>query len=166
MAGGVSDGVYTYDIPLEDGGPRVPDANDLGGTEIQDGDPPPHKGAERSADMDNVQTATLAGLARMMPTCRLWIEWSGGTPSIVAIDSMGTLVEDSMFTLDPTGGPGVLNVAWPEGTLPAQNRPPRGWPTHGTGFVYAAAGTNELDVTMRNASNSAANINFALEIFG
>lgn len=168
MAGGVDDGIYTYDIPLADGGPRVPDAEDLGGTEIQDGDPPPHKGTQRSADMDNVQTPTLAGCARMAPTCRLWVEWSGGDPAIVAVDSMGTLTpltSGSAFSFTPNAT-GDLTIAWLAGTLPAQGRKPRAWLTDDAGFSFASYAPNEIRVITSDASDTPADLNFAVEIFG
>lgn len=169
MAGGVSDGVYTYDIPVEDGGPRVPDADDLGGLEIQNGDPPPHKGAERSADMDNVQTATLAGLTRMGSTCRLWVEWSGGSPLIANVDSMGTLTpltDGSAFSFDVSHGTGNLVIEWTDGTLPPQNRKPRVWLTDDAGFAYASYGPGFVQILTSDTSNTAADLNFAVEVFG
>lgn len=166
MAGGVSDGIYTYDIPVGDGGPRVPSAEDLGGLDIQDGDPPPHKGAERSADMDNVQTATLAGTARMVPTCRLWVEWSGGSPLIANIDAMGTLVDDSAFSFDVSHGTGNLVIEWTDGTLPPQNRKPRAQLTDDAGFAYASYGPGFVQVLTSDTSNTAADLNFVVDIFG
>jgi hypothetical protein len=168
MAGGVEDGLHTYDLALAEGGPRVPDADDLGGLEIRNGDPPPTKGAQRDGDMDNVQTATLAGLARMGPTCRLWVEWSGGTPAIVAVDSMGTLTPLTSgsafeFTLNGTGD---LTIAWLNGTLPPQGRKPHAWLTDAAGFAYASYAPNEIQVLTSDASDTAADLNFAVEIFG
>jgi hypothetical protein len=168
MAGGVEDGIYTYDIPLADGGPRVPDVEDLGGTEIEDGDPPPHKGAQRSADMDNVQTPTLAGLCRMNPTCRLWIEFHGGNPTVIAVDSMGTLdplTLGTAFSFTPNAT-GDLTISWDNGTLPSQSRKPHVWLTDDAGFAYASYAPNEIEVFTFDATAAAADLNFAVDIFG
>lgn len=169
MAGGVDDGLYTYDILAADGGPRVPDASDLGGLEIQDGEPPPHKGAERSADMDNVQTATLAGCARMAPICRLWVEWSGGDPAIAAVDSMGTLTpltSGSAFSFDVSHGTGDLVISWTAGTLPPQARKPHAWLTDDPGFAYATYDVNSVQILTSDTANAPADLNFAVDIFG
>lgn len=166
MAGGVEDGIYTYDIPEADGGARVPDVEDLGGVEIQDNYPPPTKGAQRGADMDNVQTATLAGLCRMMPTCRLWVEFPAGVATVVAVDSMGSNISVSDFILDQGAGTGDLSIEWNTAILPPQNRPPRVWLTGDRGFAYATYAAGSIEVFTSDASPTAADLAFAVEIFG
>ena len=163
MAGGAADGLYTYDIPLADGGPRVPDVEDLGGVDIVNGTPPPTKGADRDADMDNVQTQTLAGLCRMTPTCRVSVEYSGNY-AVVAVDAMGTAVAAGAFSFTPNGT-GDVTMEWTAGTLPPQARKPRVYIPDAVGHGYAIAGVDEVRVYTRNESGTATNLAFIVEIF-
>ena len=163
MAGGAADGLYTYDIPLADGGPRVPDVEDLGGVDIVNGTPPPTKGADRDADMDNVQTQTLAGLCRMTPTCRVSVEYSGSY-AVVAVDAMGTAVAAGAFSFTPNGT-GDVTMEWTACTLPPQTRKPRVYIPDAVGHGYAIAGVDEVRVYTRNESGTATNLAFIVEIF-
>lgn len=163
MAGGAADGLYTYDIPLADGGPRVPDVEDLGGVDIVNGTPPPAKGADRDADMDNVQTQTMAGLCRMTPTCRVSVEYSAGY-AVVAVDAMGTAVAAGAFSFTPNGT-GDVTMEWTAGTLPPQARKPRVYIPDAVGHGYAIAGVDEVRVYTRNESGTATNLAFIVEIF-
>lgn len=163
MAGGAADGLYTYDIPLADGGPRVPDVEDLGGVDIVNGTPPPTKGADRDADMDNVQTQTMAGLCRMTPTCRVSVEYSAGY-AVVAVDAMGTAVAAGAFSFTPNGT-GDVTMEWTAGTLPPQARKPRVYIPDAVGHGYAIAGVDEVRVYTRNESGTATNLAFIVEIF-
>lgn len=162
MAGGAADGLYTYDIPLADGGPRVPDVGDLGGVDIVDGTPPPAKGADRDADMDNVQTQTMAGLCRMTAPCEVSVEYSAGYV-VVSVDSMGTAVEagDFEFTVNGTGD---VTMEWPDGTLPPQARKPKVTIPDAAGHGYGVAGVNEVRVRTRNDAGTATNLAFIVEI--
>jgi len=166
MAGGAADGIYTYDLPLVDGGPRVPDVNDLGGVQIKNGDPPPAKGAERDADMDNVQTETLAGVVRATPTCLLSVEFSAGEYVIARLVTMGTQVEAGDFTLDNSGGTGDCVITWTAGTLPPLVGKPRVTIPDGPGFGWAAAGVNTAAVTLMELNQTPADIAFEIELFG
>lgn len=165
MPGGAADGLYTYDLTVDQGGPRVPDALDLGGVEIQNGDPPPQKGAERDGDMDNVQTATLAGRERMGPMCRVHVEYTGGAHVIVAIDAMGNNVAASKFEFTPNGT-GDVTMAWEDGTLPPQGRKPRVTVVDAFGHGYATAGVNSARIYTAGATGTAANLNFEIELRG
>lgn len=168
MAGGAADGLYTYDLSTADGGPRVPDVDDLGGVEIENGDPPPHKGAERDADMDNVQTQTLTGLCRMGPFCRLWVEWDGAAYVVAAVDAMGTAVTADDFELTPIGT-GVVDIEWDDdpNPLPPLERTPRVQLTGGFGSAYAVTLTaTSFEVRIHNDAHPAAadDINFCVDL--
>jgi hypothetical protein len=165
MPGGAADGLYPYDLSADDGGPRVPDVDDLGGVEIQNGDPPPEKGAERDGDMDNVQTATMAGRERMGPMCRVHVEYTGGEHVIVAIDAMGNSVvaENFSFTANGTGD---VTMTWAEGTLPPQARKPRVTIVDAFGFGYATQGVDEATVFTADETGAAADLNFEIELRG
>jgi hypothetical protein len=163
--GGAQDGLYTYDLTLEQGGPRVPDEDDLGGVEIENGDPPPQKGAARDGDMDNVQTATMAGRERMGPMCRVHVEYSAGEHVIVAIDAMGNNVAATAFGFTPNGT-GDVTMAWDEGTLPPQNRTPVVRVVDAFGHGYATAGVDSARIYTAGATGTAANLNFEIELRG
>lgn len=169
MAGGAADGIYTYDIPLADGGPRVPDEDDLGGVQIQNGEPPPHKGAERDAAMDNVQTATLAGVARMTGTGHLSVEWDAGESEYVvaALRGMGTKVKASDFTFDNGGGVGDLVISWPAGTLPPLVGKPRVWTPDGPGYGWGTNGVNQVHLYLSELlTGNPTDTNFEIDLFG
>jgi hypothetical protein len=168
MAGGALDGKYTYDLTIEDGGPRVPDEIDLGGVQMKNGDPPPQKGAEEDADMTIVQTYTLAGLVRMAGTCRLSVEFDAIEMKyvIARVASMGTLVAADMFALDNSGGTGDVIISWNAGVLPPLVGKPRMTIPDGPGFGWASAGVNQVNVTLMLLNQTPADINFEIEFFG
>jgi len=164
--GGAQDGLYTYDLTVAQGGPRVPDEEDLGGVEIENGDPPPQKGAERDGDMDNVQTATLAGLVRTSAVlCRLHVEYSGGSYVVVALDAMGRNVAASQFT--PTvNGVGDVTWSWAAGVLPPQTRKPRVTVQGAFGHGYATFAVDSLRVFLADAAGTPTDLDFEVEIRG
>lgn len=163
---GASDDEYTYDRALADGGPYVPDVDDLGGDDIADNpqDAPQRDGTEPYDGLYNERGRNLAGVNRCIWWCTLWLEWDGAAWSIANIDSMGTLVEAGDFTLTP-GVAGELKIEWDGGTLPPMARKPRVWATdsfgRGWGEVMAA---NEIDVHLHNEAGSGANFHFAVEL--
>lgn len=123
MAGGANDDTYTWDLEEADGGPRRGDIDDLGGDEVRDRTPAPHKGAEPHAGMYNERGRHIAGLERMGASARLDIEHNGSAWVIVGIKAMGTNVTASTFTLTPVAT-GNMKVSWPAYTLPAQEMKP------------------------------------------
>lgn len=163
---GAEDDVYTYDNPLADGGPFVPDITDLGGDEMAD-DPqtPPQKGVDWYSGAANEHGRNIAGLNRVFPGfCALYIEWDSGASEwiIVYVDAMGTLVESASFTLTPVST-GVVTIAWTAGTLPAMSRKPLVQATDGFGHGYGTIlSANSVQVRMRSEAGSPAAENFVV----
>ena len=169
MAGGAADGIYPYDIPLADGGPRVPDEDDLGGVQIKNGDPPPAKGAERDADMDNVQTYTLAGLVRTGPMFHLSVEWDAGESEYVVAGMRGmpTKVKTTDFSFDNGGGTGDVIISWPDGTLPPLVGKPRIWCPDGPGYGWGTNGVNQVHLYLSELlTGNPTDINFEIDLYG
>lgn len=165
MAGGANDGLYTYDLSLDEGGPRVPDVDDLGGNQFEDGTPPPPKGKRPHAGMFKQVNNTVAGRERVGPRCIVWVEWDSGESEwvITAVDAMGTGVTAASFTPTPDAT-GEVTISWEDGTLPAQTRKPIVHVTDAPGAGYGTAGVNELTVFLCELDESAANLNFMVEI--
>lgn len=165
MAGGANDGLYTYDLALADGGPRVPDVNDLGGNQFEDGTPPPPKGKRPHAGMFKQTNETLAGLCRIAPRAILWVEWDSGDSEwvVIAVDAMGTAVTAASITPTPIAT-GQVRLSWANGTLPPQSRKPLVHVTDADGIGRATAAVNQVDVFLKLITNTAANLSFAVEI--
>lgn len=162
MSGGAEDNLYTYDLAV----PRRPDIADLGGADIEDGSPAPTKGAQWYGGQANEHGRNLAGLNRLNPTCRVWVEFDGTDFVVSAIDSMGT--EDKLTAADftPTSGStGTCDIAWTAGALPPMARAPHAWLTGSFGSAYASIATaNGIQVRLRDTA-ALANLNFAVDIF-
>jgi hypothetical protein len=163
MAGGAEDDLYTYDLSSGDGGPRRPDILDLGGAEIADGSPAPTKGDQWYGGQANEHGRNLAGLNRLTPSCRIFVEYTGVAFDVTSVDAMGTLVVAADFT--PTSSvTGTCNISWPANTLPPMQREPHAWLTGSFGSAYAAiVSANQIQVRLRDTA-ALANLSFAVEI--
>lgn len=164
MAGGAEDNKFTYALTADDGGPRRPDLADLGGADIADGSPAPTKGAQWYGGQANEHSRNLAGLNRLNPLCRIFVEYSGAAFVVVSVDAMdGDLVVGD-FT-PSTAGTGICDLEWAANTLPPMQREPHAWLTGSHGSAYGTiAGSNGIQVRLRDTS-AAANLNFAVEVF-
>lgn len=164
MAGAIDD-VYTYDNPLEDGGPYVPDVEDFGGDEVEDdAQTTPAKGTDPYGGMYNERARNLAGVNRMIPFCSLWVEWDGSAWNVIYVDAMGTLVEAESFTLDPIST-GVVDISWEAGVLPALARKPQVLCTDGFGRGYGVAiEARKVEVRLHNEAGSTSNENFVIHL--
>lgn len=166
MAGAIDD-EYTYDRALADGGPYVPDVDDLGGDEIEDdAGNAPQKGSEPYGGLYNERARNLAGLNRMTSWCRLWLEWDSGESewNIVHIDAMGTLLTSDSFTLTPDAT-GVVTIEWAAGTLPPMARKPLVFLTDAFGCGWGAiSDANAVTVRLHDEDKNLANLNFAVEL--
>lgn len=164
MSGGATTDEYTYDLAT----PRRPDEDDLGGTELQDRrGSEPQKGDEVYAGQINEHGRNLAGLNRLTPTVRLWLEWDGADWVVTGVDAMATAnkLNETSFTA-ATGGTGIADISWTAGTLPAMQRSPRAWATGAFGHAYGATnGANAIQVRVSNAGGTLTNSDFAVEIF-
>lgn len=167
-AGGAEFDEYTYDLAVVDGGPRRPDLNDLGGEDFADnGGAAPHKGIDPYAGYYSEHARNVAGLNRLTPTARVWIEWTGAAWIIVGAEGMGTAIDDTSFTLTPVSA-GIVTVSWAAGTLPPMERKPLVMLTDSTGVTFAIVmDPNSVRVRTFNLSAAppvAESLNFVLEI--
>jgi hypothetical protein len=159
------DDTYTFDRLADDGGPYVPDVDDLGGAEIAD-DPqnPPQKGAEPYGGMFNEVRRNVAGLNRCNWWATIWVEYDSPNYSVTAVDCMGTLPVIGDFSA-ATGATGEVVISWPAGTLPAMARKPHAWTTDDFGLAGGAVtGPNEITVYVKDIAGSDADMNFAVEL--
>jgi hypothetical protein len=166
MAGGIEDDTYTYDLASGDGGPRRPSLHDLGGDEMVDDDPAPKKFEQPTAAWGNGINRTVAGLARVVGTVDIWVEFVSGSPQIINTSAMGTLVNTTSFTPTLTS-PGVVEIAWIAGTLPPVEREPKSWLNSGPGMIYAERdGSNQYKIIVytHDATGAPANRNFGVTI--
>jgi hypothetical protein len=158
------DDEYTYDRLAADGGPYVPDVDDLGGDELaDDAQNPPNQGAEPYAGMHNEVRRNLAGVNRCTWWATIWVTYSAGY-SVTAVDCMGTLVEVASIT--PTSGAtGVVVLSWTAGTFPGMARKPRAWLTDDHGSAYGEVTTaNSITVNLADLAAAAQDVSFAVEI--
>lgn len=170
MAGGAEEDEYTYDLALVDGGPRRPDLADLGGEDFADNaSSAPQKGIDPYAGYYNEHARNLAGLNRLTPTARVWIEWDSGDSEwiIVGAEGMGSTIDDTSFTLTPVSA-GIVTVSWDAGTLPAMERKPLVRLTDDFGVAFAIV-MDPNSVRVRTANLSAVppvaeSLHFVLEI--
>lgn len=168
MAGGAEADEYTYDLALVDGGPRKPDLADLGGEGFADSTlAPPQKGIDPYAGLFSEHSRNLAGLNRLTPTARVWIEWSGSAWIIVGAEGMGSAIDDTSFTLTPVST-GIVLIEWDAGTLPPMERKPLARLTDDPGVAFAIVmDPNSVRVRTYNLSAGpvAESLHFVLEIY-
>lgn len=157
-----TDGVYTFDRPVADGGPYVPDVEDFGG-QIEDDTQNAPAGDEPTGGLYNERRDNLAGLNRCNWWATIWVTYSGGY-SIEAIDAMGTLVVNASVT--PTSGAtGVVVLTWAAGTFPSMAREPHAWITEDHGFAYGEVTTaNSITVYLKDMAGADADLSFAVEL--
>lgn len=166
MAGGIDDGVYTYDLPPADGGARRPNLRDLGGDEVVNDDPAPKKYEQICAEWVNNTTRTLAGLARITGTVKVWVQFVSGQPVVVKVSAMGTLLDTNSIvpTLVSTG---EIALTWTALVLPAMEADPIPWLNSGPGTIYARrdnVNENKVLVFTTNPAGVGTNLNFGVEI--
>lgn len=158
--------VYTYDRAEADGGPYVPDVDDLGG-EIEDDAQNPPAGDEPSGQLYNERRDNIAGINRCIWWCTLWVEYSAPDYVMTAVDAMATPTRVTSASFTPTpSGTGVVVITWAAGTLPPMARTPHVWLTdsHGAQPYAAVTGANEITIHLANTSGVAADRSFAVEL--
>lgn len=160
MSGAPTD-EYTYDMAS----PVRPDLAALGGEDFRDStSSPPQKGRDPYAGLYSEHARNLAGLNRITPTVRIWLEWVGDEWTIIGVDAMGTLVDEDSFTLTPMST-GVVAISWAAGTLPPMQRKPLVHVTDDYGRGYGiVTGANEINVRLHDEDKVAADLNFAVDI--
>jgi hypothetical protein len=150
LSGGAKDDRYTYDLGTVDGGPRVPDEDDLGGSEHVNEDPNPQEGVDPSAGANNEQVRNLAGLNRVNAIARICVEIDGGgNPIVVYASGMGTQITTSSFEI-VVFVPGHLHIRWAENVLPPLRGKPRAFSNTSLHSVHAdvlSSDPNAIDVT-------------------
>lgn len=110
---------YTHDLLT----PRRADVEDLGGEENKDDDPAPMVGIEPAGSVTNEQNRHIAGLERVGTIARLWVQFVGGTPTIVKVAAMGRRVVTTTFTVSHPST-GVVDIFWPAAALAPQEADP------------------------------------------
>ncbi len=98
--------------------PRRPSIDDLGGDAKQDNyEHPPDDAEHFTARGWNQLVKQVAALAKVAPSCKLEVRFSGGTPSVVRFSSpRGGL---SLATFQATdNGVGDTTITWPADTFP------------------------------------------------
>jgi hypothetical protein len=166
MAGGGKDDKYTYDLEQADGGPRLPTEDDFGGDQmVDDPEEQPQFLVDMTAGGDNERNRNLAGLNRVNPRCRIWVDFSAG-PTILHVKAMGTLLDETTFTPTPQAT-GHLRLSWPAWTLPAQECPPKAALNEGPGMIHAQLVTGSplaVDVFTYDATGTLADLAFNVDL--
>lgn len=171
--GGFLDDMYPnpYEVPQGLGGPRVPDADDLGGGERQDlgtGADAPDRRIQPNAGMDNTRNIIAAQREALGPQARLWVEFPGGTPAVIDVRAMSRAVTSGSFTLAPQST-GVLRISWDPGVLiPVTLRPRVSLSSAFGAAPYATpvvGNANAVDVHTGDLAGSSADLDFILDIF-
>lgn len=161
---GAIENVYTYDTPLEDGGPYVPDLAALGGEDFEDdAQTPPAKGTDPYAGLYSEHSRNLTGLNRMIAFAALWLEHDGSSWNVIYVDAMGTLVEAESFTVTPVST-GVVDIEWEAGLLPAMSRKPVVMCTDGFGRGYGTV-LSALSVEVRLHDEGGSNSNESFVVY-
>lgn len=160
---GAEDDEYTYDADT----PYVPDLAALGGEDFQDDtENAPTKGIEPYAGFFSEHTRNLTGVNRVLPFCRLWIEWTGAAWTITGVDAMGSdaKVDDTKFTVTPDAT-GIVTIEWVAGTLPAMSRKPLVTTTDAFGLGWASIqGANEINVRLHDEDKALTDLSFVVDL--
>ena len=153
--------VYTHDVTLANGGPYRAGANDLGGYDFADKDPAPEIGSEPTASVTNEQNRHIAGLERVTELAKLWVRFLAGSPTVLYVVAMGTLVTVSNFTVTHVST-GVVDILWLQGTLAPQAADPECSPLAAGVLPWGElhpsppSGHNGIRVSIQNPSTLAA----------
>lgn len=107
--------------------PHRPGLQELGGGVKKD-HPDPEKAPDPvtmlTAAQENQNEKQVEALSRVTALVRLWVTFSGGTPSIVNVQAMGTNVTAPKFTVADNGD-GDTTISWKTGAgAPAGALPP------------------------------------------
>lgn len=152
---------YTHDVLVANGGPFRAGVDNLGGDEMEDLDPAPEVGIEPCASVANEQNRHIAGLERVTPLARIWVQFLSGTPTVVYVTAMGTQVMISSFVVHHFVT-GVVDILWLQGTLAPQAADPMCTPSSPgvlpVGKIHPSppGGYNGIQVTIANPSTLAA----------
>ena len=120
-------GKSTYELALAQGGPRVPDVDDLGGCERVDfgqGPDAPDRPTMPNAPMDNLSNLMIAQREGMSPRATVWVVFIAGAPTVIAVRAMSRLLDTTSFTISLISA-GLVQITWAPGVLPAASLPPR-----------------------------------------
>ena len=105
---------YTWDLETADGGPRRASLEDVGsGVLLDDQKYPPTKSGDMPyADMLNQWQNQLAGVNKVIPSVKVYVRFTGGTPAIAAVTAMGNNIDVTTFNVQDLGA-GDTRVSWP-----------------------------------------------------
>jgi hypothetical protein len=122
--------------------PHRPALSELGGA-TKENDPvfPPDPVIHPTAEEFNQLQKQAEAFGRVAPLARIWVTFSAGTPSIAAVQALGSAVVASSFTLVDNGA-GDTTIWWRTGAgAPAGALPP----TTGGGCVVSQTDDVEID---------------------
>ena len=158
--------VLSWDIELDDGGPRRPSLADVGGATILDDAPAPDKSRMLYADLCNQVQKQVAAVGKVVSIAEISVEILAGVPAIVGVIAPGTNVLIASFDAPTDNGAGDTTITWPDGTLPpASGKPEASMDTDGSYLApYAQNVTNGVRVKTRNAAGALTDGNFTVRI--
>lgn len=120
----------TFDPVIVDGvvteAATRPSLEDMGGARFEDDttNPPPHDGVKfLYDDLLNQLQRQVAAMGRLIPSARITIAYSGGTPSIAKLVTMASNLVAADFTITDNAT-GDTTIAWAAGKLPAVESDP------------------------------------------
>lgn len=145
-----ADKVYTFDRLDADGGACRPSLAQIGDAELEDDDefPPVHDGSEPYADQLNQRAMQIHGAAKMIPSAKFTVAWSGPTPDIVFFKCPGETQVKSDFTIAAAGGgTGEFTITFTSTKLP----PPGADPTVTCNALSDAVGVATISVDSPSA---------------
>ena len=158
---------FTLDGDVDNGiNPYRPSLTTFGGaTKLDDQTYPPDPETMLTAAQENQKESALAGLARIAPLARLYIKFSGGTPSLYAVLGFGSLLQTTDFTVTDSGT-GVTTITCPATKIPGPTFP-AGLTLLSSSDVRGSAvvngGGNGLIVYTRNSAGTLADVDFTVD---
>jgi hypothetical protein len=158
----------SWDLPSNEGGPRRPSLDDLGGAQLEDDDPNPDP-SEPSADPFNQMTMQASAIAKVVNAALVNVQFTAGTPAVAQVTAAGSAVDVPTFTLTDNGN-GDTTVTWPAQSspptvpLPVANAIATAVSTSSR-LITTTAVTNGVRVRTWNAAGTATDTDFSLYIF-
>lgn len=157
----------TWDLGEDDGGARRPSIADLGGATVEDEAPLPDKASMLYADQVNQWAKQLAAFAKIVPSAKISVRFTAGSPAIIAAGGPGTAVVPDLFEVTDNG-PGDTTIAWDAGVLPLPTgiQPEVTMNQDGDFSINAVLGTNSVRVKSYTASSGVgADVHFTISIY-
>lgn len=158
---------FTLDGDVANGvNPYRPSLTSFGGaTKIDDQTYPPDPETMLTAAQENQKENALAGLSRIAPLARLYVKFSGGTPSLYAVLAFGSELQISDFTVTDSGT-GTTSI-----TCSATKIPGPAFPSGLTllsssdvrGSAVVNGGGDGIIVYTRNSAGTLADIDFVVD---